>query len=426
MVKLETIVNRLLGMQISTYEMREEKVLKMLDTFLKHGRYGLDLNKSAVEIYPQYIDNKKYRKPFTHNTVAYKQVKKEGALRLLNSCWQWERVCHVGNEYYSTKIELIEKYFNHLIEEIKIKTKDDDIARLALPLDNWTDLIEGANVPAIYKRSESVLKYNIDIRETADIVSKDTLYFLITGDTHFIFSDEVYIKYSYKWITLYLNLLNIAVGKPFLAILKVVSNGEVKTLAVPTMDDRQLKRCVTLYNQNRKKLLQGENVKDELIDVLEDEKFTEILNAKEKVYVDNADFVIDEYFDEDKVVESEIHFNIVEYVKEVMPVEEGLLGFSAEEWASIAWKDSILVEQKSNIEKMKARISDFYLSFIKVLNKVLYLYGIFGVRYFLEVTIKNNSYTAGGCYICYNQDYHDMLEVMERRMSCFNQQFIMF
>ena len=330
MVRLETIVNRLLGKQMSTYEMRDEKILKMLDTFLKHGRYGVNLNEAAVEIYPQYIDKKRYRKSFKHNSVFYKKMKKQGAIRLLDACWEWERACHVGNEYYSTKIELIEKYFNHFIEEIKIKTKNDYIANLALPLESWTDLIEGANVPALYNRSESVLKYNIDINETADIVSKDTLYFLVTGNHSKAdcVGEEVFIRYSYKWITLYLNLLNIAVGKPYLAILKVASNGEVKILAVPTMSDRQLKRCVTFYNQKRKQLLQGENLKDELIQVLEDEEIKKILNAKEEIYVDNADFVTDNFFDEEKVVEDEIHFNIAEYVKEVMPEDEGLLGLT--------------------------------------------------------------------------------------------------
>ena len=426
MVRLETIVNRLLGMQMSIYEMRDEKILKMLDTFLKHGRYGLNLTEAAIELYPQYIDNKKYRKPFKHNSLFYKAMKKQGAIRLLDACWEWERSCHVGNEYYSTKIELIEKYFNHFMEEIKTKTKNDYIAHLALPLDSWTDLIEGANMPVLYNRSEFVLKYNIDIKETADIVSKDTLYFLLTGNRKKddCVGDKVYIKYSYKWITLYLNLLNIAVGKPYLAILKVASNGEVKTLAVPTMSDRQLKKCVTLYNQNRKKLLQGENLKNELTEVFEDEKITKILNAKEEVYVDNPDFVTDNFFDEDKIVEDEIHFNIVEYVKEVMPEDEGWLGLTIEEWASIAWKDNIIVEKDSSVENMKDRLSAFYIDFIRVLNKVLYLYGIFGVRYFLEVARSNSPFRNR--LVCYNQSYNDILVIMESEMRWFNKQFIMF
>ena len=143
---------------------------------------------------------------------------------------------------------------------------------------------------------------------------------------------------------------------------------------------------------------------------------------KEDIRVEDGSLVTDTYFDEDKLVEDEIRFDIVEYVKEVMPEEEGWLGLTLEEWAKIANRDGFIVNKNTSIEKIKDDVSSFYINFIQVLNKVLYLYGIFGVHYFLKEArtpkMRFNIYIG--------LSYYEMLDKMEYEMGWFNQQFIKF
>ena len=148
---------------------------------------------------------RRYEKKLKFDEKALAEIKEaNNDLLRLKKVWLWEKNEHIENSEYVEELAMLEQYFSRFLQD-----KNEEEKRMLYP-DGWASLIEKVSV------TESVTitgKDTFDIIGEADIVTRDTLYFVTTKD------------YNILWMTIYLNILNLIYKKPLLTVLRFTSNG---------------------------------------------------------------------------------------------------------------------------------------------------------------------------------------------------------
>ena len=115
---------------------------------------------------------------------------------------------HVKNSEYIEEVAMLEEYFSRFLQDENIQSWEKE----RLYPDGLASLIEKVSDVGCCTKTVGDNR-NLGIIGKADIVTKDTLYFVTTRE------------YNSRWVIWYLNILNLIYEKPLLTILRLTSEG---------------------------------------------------------------------------------------------------------------------------------------------------------------------------------------------------------
>ena len=228
----EDLVERIVGKRLVEYVGKREDVnliLLKLQTFFELKKVKEEEDLKRVKVDRDLIEDIK---------DARTQMLK------LKKIWEWKQ--RKDARYFTCAIDeisLLKTYFESFLSSGDAVRKET-IQRLYA--EGWLSLIE--KVCSFDEREE---KNNaLTIKGSADIVSKDTLYLLVTG------------KYDVFYTTLYMNILNIIYQKPLLTVLRFMDDGSLFEENIYKANGDEEKKLIELCVECSQKPLGKKDVRE--------------------------------------------------------------------------------------------------------------------------------------------------------------------